>query len=247
MRRADGVADDVSSLEVSDEERFAVASVYGSSASLLRVPVRHFSTWAFGFSFGGPATAKPPTRAAPVSPVPLEIIHESVELASTELHLVYSGDRVVGFEAPRTLDVPLAGESVPVGLLRIESELHIAGNKLTRTSSPSAHQVENFVWDGIDAYGRALQGGQPARVRVAYIYPSAVYAADPETFIDSFAQALGRSDFVVEVPSASTVALVQEWRGTLGGWDARGQGLGGWSLDVHHAYDPGARILYEGN
>ncbi|MEE8523060.1 MAG: hypothetical protein V3T72_03940, partial [Thermoanaerobaculia bacterium] len=35
-------------------------------------------------------------------------------------------------------------------------------------------------------------------------------------------------------------------KAALGTWDAREQGLGGWSLDVHHAYDPNARVLYMG-
>src|SRR5207244_2746120 len=36
-------------------------------------------------------------------------------------------------------------------------------------------------------------------------------------------------------------------RGGLGAWDARGQGLGGWTLNVHHYYDPIARTLYQGD
>ena len=38
----------------------------------------------------------------------------------------------------------------------------------------------------------------------------------------------------------------QEWKTSLGPWDARSQGIGGWTLDVHHAYDPVGRILYPG-
>ncbi len=32
----------------------------------------------------------------------------------------------------------------------------------------------------------------------------------------------------------------------IGQWDARAFGLGGWSLSVHHAYDPNGRVLYYG-
>ena len=39
----------------------------------------------------------------------------------------------------------------------------------------------------------------------------------------------------------------QEWSHELGTWDARAQGLGGWTLSIHHAYDPVGRILYPGS
>ncbi|MBI2377015.1 MAG: hypothetical protein HYV07_23645, partial [Deltaproteobacteria bacterium] len=234
-------------LGVSNEERALLATLYPAPASLLRVPLRHRSTWAFGYGFAPPVTAEYPRRPAPSSPAGSGVIEQTIDLVSTTFHLVYESDRVVGFEAPRTLEIPVAGSLVPVGLLTISSDLDIAGRKLSRSLSPAGERVERLVWDGLDAFGRPLQGGQPARARVAYEYPSELYSADPAAFVDAFGQALGRGDFVVEISSPTTVSLVQEWRGALGGWDARSQGLGGWWLDVHHAYDPFTRTLYEGN
>jgi len=40
---------------------------------------------------------------------------------------------------------------------------------------PAPNQAFSFEWDGRDAYGRALQGTQPATVRLGYVY-DAVYA-----------------------------------------------------------------------
>ena len=37
------------------------------------------------------------------------------------------------------------------------------------------------------------------------------------------------------------------WGGTLGTWDTRAQGLGGWSYNVHHFFDVNDRILYLGS
>src|SRR6266498_4509769 len=45
------------------------------------------------------------------------------------------------------------------------------------------------------------------------------------------------------LPISSTTAQ----KTTLGGWDARAQGLGGWTLSVHHAYDPIGGVLYLGD
>ncbi|MEM6455671.1 MAG: RHS repeat-associated core domain-containing protein, partial [Acidobacteriota bacterium] len=36
-------------------------------------------------------------------------------------------------------------------------------------------------------------------------------------------------------------------RPTVGGFDAKGFGLGGWNVDVHHVYDPARRTLYRGD
>ncbi|MBI4816897.1 MAG: S8 family serine peptidase [Deltaproteobacteria bacterium] len=245
----DGLADDGADIGgVGLEERQVLASLYPSPAGVWRAPVGHFSTWAFGFSTGGPEDAVPPVKGDPISPESTEeVIERSIELTNTSFRLVYQSDRVVGFTAPRTLEIPVSGVNLPVSLDKIDAEIFVAGRRITQTFGPAADQKMDFVWDGKDAYGRSLQGGQPVRIRVSYEYPGTAYVQNPTSFLSTFAQALGRSDFVLQTSAPSKVALVQEWRGTIGGWDARSQGLGGWWLDVHHVYDPGARILYEGN
>jgi len=77
------------------------------------------------------------------------------------------------------------------------------------------------TWDGRDAAGRPVAGRQPARVRVGYLYA----ASFPRPELTRW----------------------QEWTRSLGTWDARALGLGGWSLTVHHAWDPSGRILYLGD
>ncbi|MBI2375580.1 MAG: tandem-95 repeat protein, partial [Deltaproteobacteria bacterium] len=47
----DGTSDEGGTLGVSDEERALLATLYPAPASLLRVPLRHLSTWAFGYGF----------------------------------------------------------------------------------------------------------------------------------------------------------------------------------------------------
>src|SRR5262249_39720446 len=42
------------------------------------------------------------------------------------------------------------------------------------------------------------------------------------------------------------VTIWQEQVTSIGPWDARGQGFGGWSLSVHHTYDPVGHVLYLG-
>src|SRR5262249_20621834 len=56
----------------------------------------------------------------------------------------------------------------------------------------------------------------------------------------------GRVVFVSMRP-VQRVALSRKWEGFIGGWDARAQALGGWSLDVVHGYDPEGKVLYLGD
>lgn len=41
--------------------------------------------------------------------------------------------------------------------------------------------------------------------------------------------------------------LWQLWKGKIGSWDTRGQGLGGWTLNIHQSYNPLGKVLYMGD
>jgi hypothetical protein len=47
--------------------------------------------------------------------------------------------------------------------------------------------------------------------------------------------------------NAQEVIFWREFQRVIGTWDARGAGLGGWTLDVHHVYDPVQRLLLRGD
>src|SRR6185295_16331315 len=96
-----------------------------------------------------------------------------------------------------------------------------------------------FTWDGKDAYGRTLQGSLRAGVRVGYVYDG-VYQVTNQ---------FGYNGNGLEITGNFTRREVTLWQAsvvTIGTWDARGSGLGAWTLSMHHAYDPNAQILYLG-
>ncbi|MFZ1768478.1 MAG: hypothetical protein WAU00_04725, partial [Caldilinea sp.] len=199
-----------------------------------------------------------------------QILGEAVELVGTPHSLHYRSDRVPGREAAYTLDISLSGANVPASLKRIELVISVAGRQFfhvvdsgrmcnppllavqpvagraaipaTAAETPSASligQNYRFTWDGKDAYGRILQGAQPTTVRLGYVY-CGVYAQTNRFGYNGNGLITGSS-------SRQEAVLWQVWRTTLGTWDARPQGLGGWTLDVHHAYDPASQTLYLGN
>lgn len=150
-----------------------------------------------------------------------QILAQGVRIAGTPFSLHYGSDRVPGRRAAYTLQIPLSGARVPSGLTGIALEIHVGGRRLAERFPAAPNLRHAFTWDGLDADGRPLGGRQPARVRVGYVYAAAF--PRPE------------------------MTRWQEWRRLLGTWDARALGLGGWSLDVHHAWDPAGGVLYAGD
>lgn len=108
--------------------------------------------------------------------------------------------------------------------------------------TPSANLKVAFSWDGKDALGRSVQGSQDATVRIGYQY-GAVYSR-PSSAANNFGQSSGQA--IANADPAPDVVKWQEQKITFGSWDARKQGLGAWTLNVHHAYDPQGHVLYLG-
>lgn len=117
-------------------------------------------------------------------------------------------------------------------------------------------------WDGQDGYGRLTNGRLLANVMVRYVYDFQYYGTNDE-FQQSFGQ-FGDNVFItngreycqyVNYAPATAVAsqfcginMVVSYSRPLGYWDsAAAIGLGGWSLDVHHAYDPNDGVLHRGD
>ena len=119
-----------------------------------------------------------------------------------------------------------------------------------------------LLWNGQDGYGRPTNGRLLANVMVRYVYDFQYYD-NYDGFQQSFGQ-FGDNVFIssgreycqyVDYPPASAVAsefcginMVVNYSRPLGIWDAAAAvGLGGWSLDVHHAYDPNDGVLHLGD
>jgi RHS repeat-associated protein len=256
----DGVADTGAALDalgVTDAERETLAGTYAAGATLWRVPIRHFTPWDCNWPYGPPDDAEAPDVDDPTSdPSPTascesagsvieceaQVLGETIGLAGTPFALHYRSDRVPGRTAARRLDVPLSGATVPASLQAIRLRLEVAGRTHEETFAPGPNQRTTFAWDGLDAYGRMVQGGQVVRGAVEYVY-QAIYRT-PSQLGAAFAQF---GDAVSAVRARQEVAIARPFAVSLRTDDARGLGLGGWTLDVHHAYDPNARILREGN
>ncbi|MCP4642833.1 MAG: hypothetical protein GY851_20465, partial [bacterium] len=263
----DGTPDEDAALDalgITAAEREQLAGLYTTGESLIRAPIPHFTAYDINY---GIVTLSEEEAIAPDTPEPSvsdgndivdpcvlggwgsiesqnQVLREAVGVVGTPFRLHYASNRMPGFEAARTLTIPLTGPAPPSILVRVELEITAGGRQFTETFSNAPNQTYTFVWDGLDAYGRKVQGRQQASVRIGYVY-DAFYALPPE-MAASFGYPSG-----VRVPGDIPAREpITRWRAramNIGQWNAGHLGLGGWSLSVHHVYDPQGRTLYLGD
>jgi RHS repeat-associated protein len=251
----DGAGDNGVSLGVTLAERQRLAELYSAGQSLWRVPIHHFSPLDCNWPYGPPAGAEAPEQPDPEGDNPEDdpceqegsiiecqnqTLGERIAITGTPFSLNYRSNRKSAF----TLDIPLSGATVSPILRSIELEVSVAGQMFAQSFPAAPNQRTTFTWDGEDAYGRILQGAQPVTVRVGYTYGAVMYQT-PASVINSFAN-YGDSTFTGN-GTRLEITIWQQAITKIGGWDARAQALGAWTLSPHHAYDPIDQALHLGN
>ena len=244
-------------LGMDDAERQELATLYTPGQRLWRVRLQHFSTVDYNYPQDFPEGIETPDNeetsdeeysdqtkeeCGSIIDCRNQVLGEVISIAGTNFSLNYRSDRVPGRMAAKTLRIPLMDETLPPYIQRIDLEVGIAGKTYQQSFTPEANLVVPFTWDGLDAYGRVVQGAQRATIRIGYVYESS-YQAPVEGGM-SFGLASGES---LNVPTRTPVIAWQSYEKTLGVWNARGPGLGGWTANIHHQYDPIQKVLFKGN
>jgi len=263
----DGAADAAAALAalgITDAEREQAAGLFEPGQSLWRLALSHFSSVDVNPSYrpdGEPSAEnraklrkkrrrqkqdKPNDPPNPLVEFENQLLGEGLGVTGTPFTLNYRSDRVEGALFDRKLEIPLTDAELDPGLKRVELELMIAGQRVTHTVEPPvADDSYTFEWNGLDAYGRQINGSRPITLRLGYAF-DAIYVEPGDS--DSEANWGQFSDMAIEVDAAREQFVIWAQATTrLNRIDARGQGLGAWSLDVHHFYDPSDRVLYLGN
>ncbi len=248
----------LAALAISEDERRELATLYAPGQSLWRVPVEHFTPWDCNWPYGPPPDAERPTEPDPteddkedepdcqggsIIECQNQVLGKSLPIAGTLFSLNYRSDRVPGRKAGRTLHIPLSGASIPASLRRIELQIQVAGRRFNQTFPAEPNQSHTFTWDGMDGFGREVQGVQSATVRIGYVYGAVYYR--PANFARSFAVA-GTGPISGD-RGRQEITLWRESVRSIGPLDARGMGFGAWTLDAHHWYGVRNAILYSGD
>jgi RHS repeat-associated protein len=203
----------------------------------------------------------------PVNGTPFSLFYASDRvpgrIAEKELDV-----RVTGASPP----APLQGISVQASIAgRLFEQVWVPpgqGTASTPEFGPNLHY--EVPWDGTDVYGRAIQGRIPMFIRTTYYYDAFRYDSIPEAnksfgsfgapgslfpLTEDCAPGAGlsaRATGVVSFPRTSNeptcYSIQRNERRNVGAWDIRGiDALGGWSLDVHHGYDPNEHSVHRGD
>ncbi len=256
----DGAPDDsaaLASLGITDAERQRLAALYQPGQSLWRVSITHFTPWDCNWPFRLPPGTSPPGQPLPtqksrsvddptvqcgsIIACQNQTLGEAVAITGTPFSLHYQSDRAPGRTADRTLEISLTGQTA--NMTDVILYIDVAGQRLKKTFVPSPNLTYTFTWDGRDGYGREMQGQQPVTIYIGYDYNACYQPPAPS---DPSFGLTARAGTALQV--CRPVILWQIQRGTVAGsWDARAQGLGGWSLNVHHAYDLAGRVLNLGD
>ncbi|QSA95834.1 PKD domain-containing protein [Methylococcus sp. EFPC2] len=258
----DGNADNNPALGITDAERVKLAGLYPAGKSLWRVQVKHFTPWDCNWPYGPPGDAAPPgdtsggngnpgddgpppdCSSGSIVECQTQVLGETLPLTGTPYALSYRSSRVPGRTGGKSLVVSVNDKVLPPSLKRIEYQVTVAGRQLTQSVLPTGNKKVKFDWDGLNAYGQELQGSHNAQIRVGYVYDAVYYAA-----AGGFQQSFGRlSGVPIEGSRArQEVTLWKESETKLNTWDASKQTMGGWTLSVHHSYDPAGKKLYLGD
>jgi YD repeat-containing protein len=168
-------------------------------------------------------------------------LRESILVAGTPFELNYRSDRVPGRTRP--LPIQISGPTILPGTERFDLQVEVAGRSIQQSFPALPNQQLSFVWDHLDAFGRAVPGAQPATVRVGPVVHLRYQLPPTRPATWGWMSAFE----LTQNPSRAEATLWTVRKTTLGGWDQRGVGLGGWSLSPHHVYDPSAQIVYYGD
>jgi RHS repeat-associated protein len=273
----DGLADDaaaLAALAITDAERQQLAALYATGQTLWRVRLPHFSTLDLNWAYA-PWGAQPPStepeeeeqvacsELPPDSTTYSSIIEcsnqslgEALAVVGTPFGLHYQSERGPGRKDAYTVEIPPFDDDPVLDLLgpdgepivkEIKLEVAVAGRLLQEGFPAGPDQGTTFTWDGTDAYGRPLQGPQPITVRIGYAYLLG-YGGESDVLSGRRAFFGNTADITLSSSGGrQLLTLWRTWRGTIGAWDARAVGLGGWTLSAHHTWDPAEQVLYRGD
>ncbi|HUL51010.1 MAG TPA: hypothetical protein VLU94_00350, partial [Candidatus Nitrosotalea sp.] len=255
----DGAADtaaQLAALGITDEELQRVAALYSPGQTLWRTCITHFSPWDLNTPEGPPPGSKSPPSASngpnmdksnqscgSIIEVERQTLGESLDIVGTPYRLHYHSDRARGYLQAYTIRIPLSEDTVPASLKRVDLKIEVAGRLFSQSYPAAPNQYATFTWDGLDAYGRVLSGTFPISVHVGFVYPATYYP--PGQFEQSFA-GFPNTTFAIN-NARGEITLWKDWKGITGNLLADTVGLGNWTIDVHHAYDPRSRTLHFGN
>ncbi|MBT3053448.1 MAG: hypothetical protein KME69_01095 [Candidatus Thiodiazotropha sp. (ex Codakia orbicularis)] len=258
--------DELAILGITDQELVMLAGLYEEGKTLWRSPIKHFTPWDCNWPYGPPDDARPPpspkskkkkNKRKPdkecnsIIECQNQVLGESLSLAGMPYSLNYSTNRTRGWLLNNQHLISLVENAPPQSLRRIELVISGAGKRESLVFEPEPDLYYTIEVDGEDAYGRPISV-TPISVTLRYVYDSQYYGTDNESFYRSFDRLSSPDNRIGIGRSVPGITLTKGWKVDLyaGSTDVPDEairlGLGGWSFDFHHSYNPLSKTLLKG-
>jgi len=259
----DRVAEPAFGLPIPDDELCELGQMLKSSGAAIpslvwRVPIQHFTPWDANLPTVFPSNAEmPPPEVAttgapddgcdPTAPgstllCRTQVMQQQMVLPGSHLSLTWSAREQAGYRADDVIQLgPTAtysgamgpGDSGPGVLF----DVVVAGRTLERLPSTSElveDDLLTWVWDGLDAFGRTVEGDVPIEVHAQRFYP-ALMSTCRETIVDDFNRYPRACVGARTWATGAFNSLHSVWFGTLDAPGAPVTEIGGWTIDgLHH-------------
>jgi RHS repeat-associated protein len=194
-------------------------------------------------------------------------LRERIDLVGAPFSLYWASDRVKGAPAATKLDIPLTDSSLPSTVTKVTLNVSIRGWYSKQEFAPAPDLVATITWPTVDRWLRSYPIDTPVKTEVCYSYKAAYYSS-PKALDSSFSTGTGgggagssssapssgrflavgpRNAADILICRSSFTEIGRLARPSLGGWDASAAGLGGWSIDVQHRYNPLTGTLFLGD
>ena len=172
-----------------------------------------------------------------------QTLGEALAITGTPFALHYSSDRVPGYKEAYALDIPLTGAGVrAVAASASTSRSRVAGQDVHQSFAAGA-EPRAHVHVGRQGRLRPRGQGRPDRRPCGSATSTPPSTSSRTSSRRASRQFGGAAALEPATARAREITAWQEWERPLGTLGAGSDALGGWTLDVHHAYDPPARAL----
>ncbi|WP_456446305.1 PKD domain-containing protein, partial [Thiolapillus sp.] len=234
----------LAALGITGAERAWLAEHYGIGDMVQRMPVSGTGIWAMGLALLPQAMDELPEEPPYEPGVELPPVTQQLPLEGSSYALQYSSERARGYALSSMAMIPLTGEAVSDALVKVELVARVAGREYRYDYDPEPGLEHRFLWDGLDYFGRAVNGRKRLKIEVNHYY-KADYPLSASLIDEAFGDLPAGGAQTRQ--SGSTLKVTRQWEVWLGNYTNEYTGLGGWSLNVHHAFDPASGTLYLGD
>jgi RHS repeat-associated protein len=262
----DGVADSTSrldSLGITSDERQKIAAYYDKNDVIWRMTIDRFSNGDFNPNMAGIQSSLSPAAKNAGQPQGLiddpchasgsiiecenRVLGQQIPIVGTPYTLNYRSFRAPGDIAIRSLRIPVSGDSLPPGISKIIVVLQAAGVTKRHELTPATNLVDTMTWNGLDVFGRVVQGAINARVSVGYLFPVTMVSGNGGSSLGDAASSQAPMGDATGDRVIGRIAWARQTV-SLGTPSAGSDGLGGWTISPHHFYDmTGQGALYYGD